>query len=188
MPFCSLSSGHSSVCQITDLFVQACPRQSAMEQGWQVLSHCFMITEGHLALRNLLLGKQRNSSVLCTCSSHPSIIQNHRGEERNTVTRFHLGPGWTGKKKTKRTGGIFLCKEGRISHTGSASLAPRTGMSLKRNRERLLIRDSPSGESLRGCYSQYWYGRLENSPTQQMLQPTTIHNPQNLYLVESLLL
>lgn len=116
MPFCSLSSGHSSVCQITDLFVQACPRQSAMEQGWQVLSHCFMITEGHLALRNLLLWKQKEQF----CALHLLLTPLYHTEpqrwgkkHRNSIS----SGSWLDRKEKDKENWWHLPLQGRQNFT-----------------------------------------------------------------------
>lgn len=68
--------------------------------------------------------------------------------------------GQESKGQGDLVGGIWLCKEGRISHAGSTSLAPKEGMSLKRNRafriRKAIDRDSPSGNSssLYSCCSR----------------------------------
>lgn len=55
--------------------------QAALEQGWQILS------------QESSLVKQKEQFCALHCPSHPSITQNHRGEESNTITQLHLGPG-----------------------------------------------------------------------------------------------
>lgn len=190
MAFCLLSSGHSSVCQIKDLFLQACPRQSALEQGWQVVSHCFMITERHLALRNLLLWKQKEQF----CALLLLLIPLYHREPQRWGKKHHNSiscESWLGRKVKDKENWWHLPLQRRQNFTHwFCFFGSKERNESERNRETLLIKDSPPGNpsSLHGCYSQYWYRRLENSPTQQTLQTTTIYNPQNLYLVESLLL
>lgn len=152
--FWSLSSWHSSVSQIKDLFLQqACPRQLALMQGWEVLSHCLMSTEEHLALRNLFLWRQTRMALCFEFVPHISPLCRTTEVRKTTplLSFIWIPAGQESKRQGDSVGRIWLCKEGRNSHAGSASLAPRKGMSLKRDRasriRKAIDRDSPSGNS-----------------------------------------
>lgn len=156
-------------------------RQAALEQGWQILSHWFGITEGYFAPRNPLLWKWKDQF----CALHSLLTPLCNKEvQRWGKQHFHLGPGWAGKQKTRRTSSSARKAE---FHT---LLLPLW----------LWGKEWVWGGAEEGCWSGTLHQvtlphsvdtapvRLENSPTYQKLQPTITYNPQSLYLGESLLL